>query len=330
VVEGAPKLLAAVAVEHIPIGSAGGQVRAGVPAALTRIGVVVHPSRPLERPLATLRAWGAERGVELVQVTAQCAQPLVASRGDSRECDLIVSIGGDGTTLAAIRAGAAAGLPVLGVACGSLGVLTTVEAHDLERALDRFADGEWSARRLPALAITDRRGQTLLAFNDIAIVRAGQGQIRVTATVDGALFARLAGDGCIVSTPVGSSAYALAAGGPLLLPDANAFLLTPLTAHGGRCPPLVMHASSRVGLETATEQSRARLEVDGVVTPAEIRSFSIEFCAAVATTVSFPEDEPPLAGLRRRRLIIDSPRVLAEDVQRSGGGPARTHRKEQQ
>ena len=88
---------------------------------------------------------------------------------------MIVALGGDGTTLAALRSGAEAGKPVLGVACGSLGALTAVTAADLEEALDRFAAGDWVPRALPALAAESEGAETLTAHNDLVIVRQGGG-----------------------------------------------------------------------------------------------------------------------------------------------------------
>jgi NAD+ kinase len=276
--------------------------------------MVVHPSRAVDGPLCALRRWAGQRSVDLVQVRASCQQKQVAPEGDATDCDLILSIGGDGTTLAAIRAGAAAARPVLGVACGSLGVLTTVAADDATTALDRFSQGDWVPRSLPALDAGRDVGEPLLAFNDIAVVRAGQGQLQVAAHVDGAIFARIAGDGCIVSTPIGSSAYALAAGGPLLTPETDAFLLTALPAHGGSCPPLVVGAASELRLDVAPGHGGARLEVDGQVADTQVGVLRISVRAAVATVVTFADDEPFLVGLRRRQLIADSPRILAEDA----------------
>jgi NAD+ kinase len=208
------------------------------------VGVVVHPSRDIERPLDRLRGWAADHGVSVVQVPVPGQQRSVAEPGDVSRCDLLVSIGGDGTMLATIRAAMAADRPVLGVTCGSLGVLTTVTADDLHTALDRFSAGDWIARRVPGLTVTRDDGPNLLAVNDVCVVRDGIGQVRVTSHVDGVLFTRLAGDGCIVSTALGSSAYGLAAGGPLLMPDADAYALTPLATHGGSRQPLVIAASS--------------------------------------------------------------------------------------
>jgi NAD+ kinase len=278
----------------------------------SRIGLVVHPSRSVRQPFDGVRQWADRRGVELVQIPAYFDQQHVAVPGKAADCDLLVSIGGDGTSLAAIRAGVGVGRPVLGVACGSLGVLTTVTPDGVERALDRYSEGDWIPRLLPALEVSLDDDERLFALNDIVIIRAAEGQVRVTARVDGTVFAGLAGDGCIVSTPIGSSAYAMSAGGPLLTPDTEAFVLTPLPTHGGAAPPLVLAAGRELSLETATGHGGARLELDGQVAATEFAVLTITYVPAVATIVGFSDQEPFIEGLRRRQIITDSPRILAE------------------
>src|SRR5690348_12455372 len=102
---------------------------------LNRIGVVVHPSRELDRALATLEGWAAQQHAEIVQLASPGQERTVAPEGEASACDLVVALGGDGTTLVALHAAAEAGLAVLGVACGSLGALTAVNAADLAAAL---------------------------------------------------------------------------------------------------------------------------------------------------------------------------------------------------
>jgi NAD+ kinase len=252
--------------------------------------------------------------VDLVQVRAFCRQKQVAEQGDPADCDLILAIGGDGTTLAAIHAGMQGGRPVLGVACGSLGVLTSVAPSELQHALDRFTAGDWTPRPLPGLDGVRERGEPVVAVNDIVVVRAGEGQIRVRVLVDGTLYARVAGDGCVVSTPLGSSAYGLSAGGPLLAPGTNAFAFTPLYAHGGVCPPLVVSGESELQLITAPGYGGARLEVDGQPIDAQPGDLTVSLRPAVATVVAFDDQEQFITGLRRRQIIADSPRFLAEDA----------------
>jgi len=279
---------------------------------VSQIGLVVHPSRAIDGPLDALKRWAGGREVSVVQVRDSGQRRQVAVEGDGADCDVIVSIGGDGTTLAALRAGARAGRPVLGVACGSLGVLTAVAAHGIDGALERFSGGDWVPRPLPALDITGGGTRARFALNDAAIVRGGGGQLRLAASIDGILFARLAGDGCVVSTPIGSSAYALAAGGPLLTPDAEAFLLTPLPTHGGYHPPLVVSSTSTVELEVRGGYGGSRLEMDGQVVENELERLKVEYRPAAATLVGFVDQEPFLTGLRRRNILTDSPRILAE------------------
>jgi NAD+ kinase len=281
-----------------------------------RLGLVVHPSRNIDRPLRELSEWAQTRGVSVVQIPVAGQERSVAQPGDASECDLIVSIGGDGTMLAAIRAAVSGNLPVLGVACGSLGILTTISATELPDSLDRFTRGDWLPRPLPALQVTRDGGSELFAVNDIAVVRAGIGQVRVTSRVDGILFSRLAGDGCIVSTPIGSSAYTLAAGGPLLTPETQAYLLTPLPTHGGSRQPLVVGARSDLELEISSGIGGARLEVDGQIADSGPRTLRVTFQPAVATLVSFPGQDSLFASLRRRQIIVDSPRIVADDCRR--------------
>ncbi len=291
------------------LSAASGEPQARVPG---RIGVVVHPSRNVEHPLRLLREWTERHGVDIVQAPAAYSQRRVTEEGDPARADLIVSIGGDGTTLAALRTGATVDRPVIGIACGSLGALATVSAPDTTRALDRFSRGEWCPRRFPSLSIACGEGEPLWALNDLAVVRSGGGQVRVTATVDGTLFARFAGDGAVVSTPIGSSGYTISAGGPLLTSELDAFVLTPLPMHGGFCPPAVLGPSSELHLEIKAGYAGARLEIDGQLAEERVRSMTIGLRHNAATMVSFDGDEPLLTGLRRRRIILDSPRMMAE------------------
>jgi NAD+ kinase len=274
--------------------------------------VVVHPSRNIERPLDRLRLWAEDHGVSVVQIPVAGQERRVAEAGDADRCALLMSIGGDGTMLAAIRAAGAAGVPVLGVTCGSLGVLTTVTADGLPVALDRFSHGDWTPRRVPGLTVARADGPCLLAVNDVCVVRDGIGQVRVTSRVDGVLFTRLAGDGCVVSTALGSSAYGLAARGPLLMPDADAYALTPLATHGGSQHSLVIAASSQLVLEIAAGVGGARLEVDGQVVASDPRMLTIGVQPDVATLVGFADQEPLFQALRQRQIITDSPRVIAD------------------
>ena len=283
------------------------------------IGVVVHPRRPIDQALDAARAWADERGGALVQIATDGQERRVADLVEPAECDLVLAVGGDGTVLAALHAAERTGLPVLGVACGSLGALTSVKARDVGAALDRYATGEWLPRGLPALHVR-RDGESLgSAFNDLVLVRRGAGQVILDVDVDGTTYARLAGDGVVVATPQGSSAYTLAAGGPLIAHTIDALVVTPLAPHGGSVPPLVLPGEGKVTIGVDSGWSGARIEIDGRVVAVEepegaqaAFELEAELCARAATLLDF-DGETLIDGLRRRGVIADSPRLRMRD-----------------
>jgi NAD+ kinase len=280
-----------------------------------RIGLAVHPRRELGSALATVRDWAERQGAEVVQIASK--EREVAPPGDAADCDLAIALGGDGTTLAALHAAAPAGRPVLGVACGSLGALTATTADRLEDALDRVAAGEWAPRELPALAAGRDGADPLHAVNDLVLVRAGAGQVTIEIEVDGERVIRFAGDGLVAATPLGSTAYTLAAGGPMIAPGGSALVLTPLSPHGGVCPPIVASTANQVSVTLDPGHGGARVEIDGQIRDTLERlepvTFPLRLEPGYATLVSLGEEESMIAGLRRRRILLDSPRVLARE-----------------
>jgi NAD+ kinase len=237
----------------------------------------------------------------------------VAPLGTVEDGDLVVAVGGDGTVLAALRAAAAKGAPVLGVACGSLGALTAVAAEQLADKLGRVWDGEWTARSLPALSIRSADGRQEWAANDFVVVRRGAGQLVADVAVDDELYARVAGDGVVVATALGSSAYSMAAGGPVLAAGTAAFVVTPLAMHGGSAPPLVVPGDAVVTVEVRPGFAGFDVEIDGRQRVGEARRFELALHPDKLTLVTFGTAGRGLSGLRERRLITDSPRVLARD-----------------
>ncbi|HEY3188685.1 MAG TPA: NAD(+)/NADH kinase [Solirubrobacteraceae bacterium] len=282
-------------------------------APLARLGLVVHPSRDLEPALGAVRRWAQEHGVELVQLRTHADEHELAPAGDVGDVDLVVAVGGDGTVLAGLRLGASADRSVLGVACGSLGALAAVPAEGVTAALDRVAAGECETIALPALEVRPQEGEPVHALNDLVAMRAGSGQLRVAASLDGALYARWAGDGVILATAVGSSAYTLAAGGPVLAPGAGGTVLTALAPHGGCIPPLVAGAEGRWSIDIVPGFAGARIELDGQPSALAGTTFEAVLRPSSARLVRLGGEEPFLAALRRRGIIADSPRVLADD-----------------
>jgi NAD+ kinase len=288
-----------------------------------RVALVVHPTRSIAAPLETLERWAGEHGLDVVQIPAVGGGGReVARRAELEPGDLVVTLGGDGTVLSALRAAAPDNAPVLGVACGSLGALTAVHADRLDHALERVLDGDWTASRLPALAIRPAGAVDEWALNDFVVVRRGAGQVVVEVSVGDELYVRLAGDGLIVASPLGSSAYSMAAGGPLLVTGTHALVCTPLAMHGGSAPPLVIPATAAVRVEVHPSFAGFEIEIDGHTYPLEALDYHLSLHEDKVTLVSFGEIGLGISGLRKRQLITDSPRILARDDRAEPAAPA--------
>ena len=281
---------------------------------LRRLGLVVHPTRALDNVLGEIATWAAAHGVEVCQVRIPGQTRVLAPAVEPSQCDLLVAAGGDGTTLAALHQGAPASRPVLGIACGSVGVLTSVAAGEAASALDRIAAGDWAPVAVPGLDVAWTGEADAVAINDLAVIRDGPGQVFVSVSVDDVEYAQVAGDGMVVATPLGSSAYTMAAGGPILAPGAEGMAVTPLAPHGGSCPPLVAGGASRLSLEIQPGHVGVRYELDGRPVEAASLSLSIAMRQRYATLVQLVGEEPRLTGLRRRGLVLDSPRVLVREA----------------
>jgi NAD+ kinase len=282
-----------------------------------RLALLVHPARPIEDAVASLTAWAGQNGLPVVQIRAPgSGDRQIAEPGELRAGDLVVALGGDGTVLSALRASAAVDAPVLGAACGSLGALTPVRADGLVSALERTVAGDWQPWKLPVLAIKPGESPPEWAVNDFVAVRHGAGQLVANVSVDDELYLRLAGDGVIVATGLGSTGYSMAAGGPILADGADAFVVTPLAMHGGSGAPLVIPASSQLRVELHPGFAGFEIEVDGHNQPASQLDYTITLEDDKVTLVGFSDKPRRLTRLRERRLITDSPRVLARDDRR--------------
>jgi NAD+ kinase len=143
--------------------------------------------------------------------------------------------------------------------------------------------------------------------------RAGQ-QLAVEVTIDDELYARMAGDGVVVATALGSSAYSMAAGGPLLSPTLHAAVCTPLAMHGGTAAPLVVPGGSDIQVRVQPGHGGFEVYVDGHVIPLDAVEYAVSVHEDKVSLVTFGDLGLGLSGLRERGLIADSPRVLARDA----------------
>lgn len=162
------------------------------------------------------------------------------------EAETVVVLGGDGTILRAVHE--FPGRPVLGFNCGGLGYLASVDEKDFVWALEMLAKGRYGISERTMLEVR-KDGASFVALNDIVVDREMSGHAAVLdLTVDGKAPTRYMTDGLIVATPTGSTAYSLAAGGPVLMPDSMSFVVTPMIPHALAVRPLVVKDTAKISI----------------------------------------------------------------------------------
>jgi len=239
-------------------------------------GIVSKAGKPeLASIVAELLQWFRQHEYQVVvdRETAPHSPGIeVVSREEmsSQVLNFLVVLGGDGTLLAAARAMAKTGTPVLGVNLGSLGFLTEVPLEELYPTLQGIEDGRCDVEARSMVHCEVLRKDSLVArydaLNDIVV---GKGTIsrlnHCDVYIDGVFVSSYKADSLIVSSPTGSTAYSLAAGGPILMPSVDAFIVTPVAAHSLTHRPLVVPDTSQIEIVVNTGQDEAYLSVDGQV-----------------------------------------------------------------
>jgi NAD+ kinase len=182
--------------------------------------------------------------------------------------DFVVVLGGDGTLLSTARNVAQAGIPILGVNLGSLGFLTEVKQEEIEQALAEVDAGRCEVSLRPMLHCeVQRNGKCVATYESLNEVVMNQSAVsRITdfeVRVNGNFVANYKADGVIISTPTGSTAYSLAAGGPILSPDVPGFVITPVASHALTNRPLVVQDTAVIEARILVTREQAFLTIDG-------------------------------------------------------------------
>ena len=222
-----------------------------------RIALVANPDKVLAgRFVPELKRWLAREG----------HHPVVFDRSARRvgaDCDLVVALGGDGTLLRAARMVNARRIPIMGVNLGGLGFLTLFSVREARSGIRAFARQRHAETERMVLRCRYGR-RSAYCLNDCAVNMGPDNRvIDVSAWADGQLVTRFVGDGVVVATPTGSTAYSLAAGGPVVFPTMDAILLTPLSPHALGARPLLLPGTSTVELELSPRSDSALLNLDG-------------------------------------------------------------------
>ena len=250
--------------------------------AIRSIGIISKPRKEeLQQIIPTLLDWLAARDIQarMDQETASGLDsalrsslqvPVVPRSELASKSDLILVLGGDGTLLAAARNVHDLDVPILAVNMGSLGFLTAVTIEELYSCLELVLNGQHQIDCRKLLQIQVMRAgaavATYQALNDAVLNKAAIARILdFHASVDGQFLSFFKADGLIVSTPTGSTAYSLAAGGPIVYPSVDAFIITPICPHTLTNRPVVVPDRSQIEITLKSEAESVFLTVDGQV-----------------------------------------------------------------
>jgi NAD+ kinase len=235
------------------------------------VGVVLHPGRDCNSAMFELLAWASSRKVTVLAVEDEASRVPgrvegVAPADLARRSDLMVSLGGDGTMLRAMRMSCGPKPPVLGVNVGKLGFLAEIDPPEMAAALCAIDEHRFTVEPRSAVK-AEFTGQETVAFNDVDLARIpGHGSsILVELIVESHPFVRYAADAVIVATPTGSTAYNFSAGGPLVSPMAEGLLVNPVAPHSAFNRALFLSSSEKVLLTVLEGSGEPALEADGIL-----------------------------------------------------------------
>ncbi len=282
------------------------------------VGLVLHPKRDSAEAVAAVLDWATRRRIQVLGIESEiqrlnCAAIAVTDTELGRRSDLVVSLGGDGTMLRAMRLTDRQRAPVLGVNLGKLGFLAEIDVPELAGALSAVDAGEYSVE--PRLAVDAAvAGRVLTAFNDIALVRfPGQPTARVSVRAGGQAFVGYAADAIVVATPTGSTAYSFSAGGPIVSPMVEALLVTPAAPHSAYNRGLVLSVADSLALELLPDSGELAVEVDGQLAASVTAGTRIELEPRPGAARVVRLGHTTFYERARRKLrLTDSPEILVD------------------
>lgn len=263
-----------------------------------RLGVVGHRGYDDLPPLIeTLRTLAPALGISLAlePELAEMASDLPVM-DDPGSVDALLTLGGDGTLLRAARLLAGRQIPIFGVNVGRLGFLTACSRDNLEEALRRFVAGDYvSDARMALEAVVTEDGaqeQTWYALNDVVVKQGGKARVvRLHVEVNGEEIAQFAADGIVLSTPTGSTAYSLSAGGPVVDPALESIILAPISAHSLSIRPLLLPPTAEVVVRVEDNDADQLVTIDGQVGSSfgSRQRLTVRRAGRVVLLVRFPE-----------------------------------------
>jgi NAD+ kinase len=235
-----------------------------------RLGLVLHPRSDPTSVVEKLTSWARSHGKRVIVDARDAArlpddvEPVSAAQLVD-QADALISLGGDGTMLGALRLVAERPVPVLGVNLGNRGFLVEIEPHELDAALDRLDTGDYTIEEHSAAVLTDGSNESI-AFNDIALASVpGEGAVQASLTMSGRTSGRYHCDALVIATPIGSTAYSYAAGGPVVSPMLDAVVISPVAPIAGISRAAVVSADEPIALALLEGSGQPALQVDGTI-----------------------------------------------------------------
>lgn len=194
----------------------------------------------------------------------------------NKEIDIVIALGGDGTILSTARAVMKHQIPILGINMGSLGFLTGVESLEFEAAIKKLSEGKYNIEErmmLKCSIMSNGNKNFYNSLNDIVISKGTLSRIfKYNIFIDGNFYTSFKADGIIISTPTGSTAYSLSAGGPIVYPTLDVMLLTPICPHSMQMRSIILEGNSNVNVQICKKNESIFLTVDGQ------KSIDLRYC----------------------------------------------------
>ncbi|MFC1476062.1 NAD(+)/NADH kinase [Candidatus Zixiibacteriota bacterium] len=267
-----------------------------------RLGIIANHRRPeAGESIDIVKRWAATNEWPVVFSEGLSNDPNSGPVTIPREklegnVDLVIALGGDGTMLSAVRSAGALGIPVLGINLGSLGFLTEITPVNLEETLDHIKRGDYFIEKrmlLEARVHGAGAADCMTALNDAVIDKGSVARvIHLDLYVNDEFISSYAGDGLIVATPTGSTAYALAVGGPIIHPTIDAIIVAPIAPHTLAQRPMVFSQNDRLKIVVSSKRRDATLTIDGQIacTMHHDESITIQRARIRARLVRFAEN----------------------------------------
>ncbi len=236
-----------------------------------KVGLIINPQKPLaekvvsnlieillEHKVTPLIEHTAARALKLNKFSASVSKLV-------RYTQLIIALGGDGTLLRAARMVESRNIPIMGINLGGLGFLTEFSANEVKTAITDYLNKNYREEKRMVLKATHDK-QNYYILNDCAVNMGPECRvINIILFTNSTFICKLIGDGVVVATPTGSTAYSLSAGGPIVFPTLEAILITPLSPHILSGRPLIVPATETITLELGTKSANAILNIDGQI-----------------------------------------------------------------